>query len=65
MCDCIKAAISRGYVICPPTYDEAKHEFKDGELFYMPLAPKDEKGKFKYVKLTIEYCPICGEKLTN
>ena len=63
MCDCAKAAISRGYIIQGGTYDEVKHDFVDTDDYCMPLLVRDDKGKLQSHKLQIRFCPICGEKL--
>ena len=62
MCNCISAAISRGYVIRGAVYED--QDFKD-RGYYMPLSLRNGKGQFRPVKLTIKHCPICGEKLED
>ncbi len=62
MCNCISAAISRGYVIRGAVYEN--HDFKN-RGYCMPLLMRDDKGRFKLVKLVIHHCPICGEKLED
>lgn len=63
MCNCVKAALNRGYIVRDSIYDEVKHDFVDTNTFYIPLGIKDEKGNIKTMKLKIHCCPICGDKL--
>ena len=65
MCDCVKAAINRGYIIRGGTYDETQHEFVDTGFFWMVLSVRNEKGRLERINLTIKHCPICGEKLPS
>ena len=65
MCNCSEAAINHGYIIRGGTYDETSHDFVDTDDYCMPLQVRDERGRFNNIKLDINYCPICGVKLTK
>lgn len=63
MCNCVKAAINHGYIVCNSFYDENKHDFVDGDEFHIPMYQKNERGKPIKVELKIKHCPICGETI--
>jgi hypothetical protein len=63
MCNCIKSAIEHGYVIRGSTYDDVTKDFKDLDIYSIPVTIKDDKGKNKNVRLMVHCCFVCGEKL--
>ena len=64
-CDCVKAAIGKGYIIQGGAYDEVKHDFVDIDDYYIPLSVKGGKERNGTIKLTIRFCPICGERIAK
>lgn len=63
MCNCVKVALDKGYIIRNSIYNEAKHDFVDTNDYYMAIVISDKNGKPKLSNLHIHCCPICGDKL--
>jgi len=63
MCDCVKAAMDKGYIVRNSIYYEDAQDFLDTNDYFMPLSPEGKRGKSSIVKLRIKFCPICGERI--
>jgi hypothetical protein len=63
MCDCIKSLVEKGYVGELETANEERRTIEPQDYGILKMWEKPDAKNTHYFRLN--YCPACGEKLSN